>query len=65
MKIYFLIVALVAFMFINVGGILPYLISSNHTELVALGVLDIILTFPILWLGIKKINSSIKEEKKV
>lgn len=53
MKIYLKIVSLVLFTIINLGVILPFLISAKSNELFALGVLGIIVVFPIYFYSIK------------
>ena len=53
MKTYLKIVALVLFTVINLGLILPFLISAKSNELFVLGVLDIIVMYPIYVYSIK------------
>lgn len=53
MKTYLKIVSLILFTIINIGLILPFLISAKSNELFALGVLDIIVMLPIYFYSIK------------
>lgn len=63
MKLYFKVGVLLVYLFTMVGGILPYLISSTATELVALGLTLGVVSVPIVGWYIKKfiLNQS-KEE---
>lgn len=53
MKTYLKIVTLVLFTIINIGIILPFLISAKSNELFALGMLDIVVMLPIYFYSIK------------
>jgi hypothetical protein len=64
MKLYFSVIGLIVAVMAVVGLVLPYLISSQSTELVLLGVgLGILFIPTTVWYVKKFIFSSSKQEK--
>ena len=62
MKIYFSIVALVVFICFQIGWGIPFLINAKSTELFIAGVLNIIVSLPLLFFWAKKILIQLKEK---
>lgn len=55
MKTYLKVVALVLLTIINLGVVLPFLLSAKSDELFALGVIDIIAILPIYFYSLKSL----------
>ena len=55
MKLYHKGVALISVLLVEIGLVLPYLFSAASTELVILGVLLVVATFPAAYYAAKNI----------
>lgn len=67
-KLYFSIVLVITIAVVLFGLVFPYLISSENTELVVIGMISIVLTIPTLFFVIKTIIKNLmkgfkKDEK--
>lgn len=62
MVLYLKIVALFLLVVGNLGFVLPYLFSADNTELVLLGVVNVVISIPVVYYVIK---SMFKKESSV
>lgn len=61
MKIYFLVAFLLILTAFNIGWVLPFLFSARDWILVILGVVDVLLYFPMLFFWIRSIVRNVKK----